>query len=72
MLEKQVDDKETERKQAVEKARGLEMTAENFERKAKQTEGEKNALEKQLADMTEKYSKAKAELDQTLKDLEGL
>jgi tropomyosin, fungi type len=48
------------------------LIAETHERKVKQLEAEKADLESKFADMTVKYNKVKAELDQTLKDLEGL
>jgi tropomyosin len=48
------------------------MVAENHERKVKQLEAEKADLEGKFGEMTTKYNKVKAELDQTLKELEGL
>ncbi|KAJ3262017.1 hypothetical protein HK103_003860 [Boothiomyces macroporosus] len=72
LLEKQLDDKERDRKEATEKSRELSIVAEKHERKAKQLEAEKSDLERQLADSAAKYATVKAELDQTLKDLEGL
>ncbi|KAJ3272981.1 hypothetical protein HDV01_004887 [Terramyces sp. JEL0728] len=71
LLEKQLDDKERDRKEATEKTRELSIVAEKHERKAKQLEAEKSDLERQLADSAAKYATVKAELDQTLKDLEG-
>ncbi|KAI8919521.1 tropomyosin [Entophlyctis helioformis] len=72
MLEKHMDDKETERRDAVDRARALELSAETHERKAKQLDAEKLDIEHRLEEMTKKYETVKAELDQTLKDLEGL
>ncbi|KAJ3326256.1 hypothetical protein HDV06_000132 [Boothiomyces sp. JEL0866] len=71
LLEKQLDDKERDRKEATEKSRELSIVAEKHERKAKQLEAEKGDLERQLAESAVKYATVKAELDQTLKDLEG-
>jgi cell shape-determining protein MreC len=45
---------------------------ENSERKAKQLEAENKRLEKELDEKKMQYAAVKAELDQTLKDLEGL
>ncbi len=50
----------------------MELISETHERKAKQLEAEKSELETKFDDMSAKYAKVKAELDQTLKDLEGL
>nr|KAJ3418410.1 hypothetical protein HK105_008345 [Polyrhizophydium stewartii] len=72
MLEQQLDAKEHDRKEAVDRARSLELQAETFERKAKQLDAEKLDLERRLEEMTKKYEQVKGELDQTLKDLEGL
>lgn len=54
------------------RARGLELSTEQAERKTKQLEKEKTDLEKQLEDMSEKYNVVKQELDSTLKGLEDL
>jgi tropomyosin len=48
------------------------LLAEQHERKAKQLESEKAELERLLEEKSAKYNQVKAELDQTLKDLEGL
>ena len=72
MLEKQVDDKERDRKEAVEKCRSLELEVEQNARMAKQYEAEKEAVEKKVEDMVAKYNVVKQELDQTLKGLEDL
>lgn len=48
------------------------MRNENNERISKQLEAEKADLEVKLVEMSSKYQLAKHELDQTLKDLEGL
>jgi hypothetical protein len=50
----------------------LELVAEKHERKVKQLESEKLELERQVEEKTQKYNAVKQELDQTLKDLEGL
>lgn len=52
--------------------RSLELDVEKQERHAKQLFAEKEDLELKLSDMTNKYNNVKHELDQTLKDLEGL
>eukprot|EP00842_Homolaphlyctis_polyrhiza_P003758 jgi/Hompol1/4383/HPOL_003611-RA len=72
MLESQLDQKENDRKEATDRARALELEAEKFERKAKQLDAEKLDLENRLEEMSKKYAQVKSELDQTLKDLEGL
>lgn len=54
------------------RARHFELEAEQQERRAKQSEAEKSDVERRLEEMTSKYNAVKAELDQTLKDLEGL
>ncbi len=50
----------------------MELVAEKHERKVKQLESEKLELERQVEEKTQKYNAVKQELDQTLKDLEGL
>jgi hypothetical protein len=48
------------------------MESEKNHRKAKQEESDKLDFEKRLEEMAQKYSTVKAELDATLKELEGL
>ena len=52
--------------------RNMEMDVEKHSRKAKQLEAENASLSSQLEEKTAKFNAVKAELDQTLKDLEGL
>lgn len=54
------------------RVRNLELVSEKHERKVKQLEAEKADLERQVDEKTQKYNAVKQELDQTLKDLEGL
>ncbi|KND01877.1 uncharacterized protein SPPG_03666 [Spizellomyces punctatus DAOM BR117] len=72
LLEQQIEDKGRSWREVTDKARGLELTAEQADRKAKQLEADKTELEKRLDDMTQKYNVAKQELDSTLKGLEDL
>lgn len=50
----------------------MELLSETHERKAKQLDAEKTTLETQAQEKDAKYNAVKQELDQTLKDLEGL
>ena len=50
----------------------MELVAEKHERRVKQLEAEKSELEKSIEEKDSKYAAIKSELDQTLKDLEGL
>ncbi|KAI8803802.1 tropomyosin [Cladochytrium replicatum] len=72
MLEHHLEEKEKGWREATDKARQYEMSAEQFERKSKQLDGEKLDLEKKLEEMTAKYNVVKAELESTLKGLEDL
>ncbi|KAJ3179344.1 hypothetical protein HDU87_002953 [Geranomyces variabilis] len=72
MLEQQLEDKDRQWKEATDKSRGLELSSEQAERRAKQLDGEKSDLERRLEDMTQKYNVVKQELDSTLKGLEDL
>jgi tropomyosin len=50
----------------------MELQAESHQRKAKSLEAENANLERQLEEKSAQYDAVKAELEQTLKDLEGL
>ncbi|KAJ1339529.1 hypothetical protein BSLG_005853 [Batrachochytrium salamandrivorans] len=56
MLEKQLDDKEHDRKESIEKSRALELHAETHERKAKQIDAERQDFERRLDEMTKSTS----------------
>jgi hypothetical protein len=52
--------------------RSLELEVEQHFRKFKQAEADKDATEKKLDDMLNKYNAVKSELEATLKGLEEL
>lgn len=57
---------------SLSRVRNLELVTEKAERKVKQLEAEKAELERSVEEKDAKYAAVKKELDQTLKELEGL
>ncbi|KAI0285952.1 tropomyosin [Russula aff. rugulosa BPL654] len=72
LLEDELDTAEKNLKETVDKLRQVDIKAEHFERQVQRVEQERDDWIRRYEEMEAKHSKAKAELDELVANMEGL
>ncbi|KZV94604.1 hypothetical protein EXIGLDRAFT_505890 [Exidia glandulosa HHB12029] len=72
LLEEELDAAEKNAKETVEKLRQVDVKAEHFERQVQRLEQERDHWEKKYEEAQEKYSDSKKELDELVRNMEGI
>lgn len=72
LLEDELDTAEKNLKETVEKLRQVDIKAEHFERQVQRVEQERDDWTRRYEEMESKHSKAKADLDELVANMEGL